>query len=151
MSEDLFLSGRVIRRSLPEFTGSPPTDAPRLRRLHLDRGDLAQIHDSDEGMRYIAWLELRSGRIRGNHYHTRKHEILYLATGGLELVVGDIVTGERAVVRLRVGDWVSIEPGVAHAVRVLEPGQAIEFSPQPFDPSDIVRFLVAEQDEGRGE
>lgn len=97
--------------------------------------------DGDEA-RYIAWLEMAGERIRGNHYHHRKQERVYLASGELELTCMDISTGERAVLRMSAGDHVSIAPGVAHAVRVIRPGQAVEYSPEPFDPTDTVRHEV---------
>jgi mannose-6-phosphate isomerase-like protein (cupin superfamily) len=139
MSETAFLSGRVIRRRLPEYVGPPPADAPALKRLRLPQGDLVQFHNDDEGMRYVAWIELKEGGVRGNHYHERKLEHIYLLTGAVELTVEDIDTGERAVVDLEAGDRVTIPTRIAHALRTVRAGQAVEFSPGRLESNDTFR------------
>lgn len=140
MSVTTYLSGRVVHQQLPDFDGAPGPDAPALKRLRLPQGELAQIHQSDEGMRYIAWIELRAGGVRGNHYHERKLEHVYVISGEVELTVEDLTTRERATLRLKSGDLVSIEVRIAHAFRPISPGQAIEFSPGRLAPDDTFRF-----------
>ncbi len=137
MAEDSWLSGRVTRRRLP-WIKPGGADQPALKRLDLPQGELAQVHDAAEGMRYLAAIELTAGTVRGNHLHRRKVEHLYVVRGELELHVGDPESGEDAVVSLSAGDLTVVEPGVAHALRILRDGFAIEFSPQRFDPADVV-------------
>lgn len=139
-SETSVLSGRVVRRRLPEYEGPPPPEAPPLKRLRLPQGDLVQFLNEDEGMRYGAWLELRAGGVRGNHYHERKREHLYVLRGSLELVVQDLDSGERAELTLEAGDRVSIPPRIVHALRTLRPGEAVEFSPGRLESDDTFRF-----------
>jgi hypothetical protein len=43
-------------------------------------------------------------------------------------------------VPLQTGDLAILKPGVAHALRILKPGRAIEFSKVRFDPADIHRY-----------
>jgi quercetin dioxygenase-like cupin family protein len=54
----------------------------------------------------------------------------------------DVSTGERAALTLVAGDLVYLEAGVAHAYRPLKDGEAIEFSPVRFDPTDTVRRVI---------
>jgi mannose-6-phosphate isomerase-like protein (cupin superfamily) len=141
--QDVFLGGRVRRQSLPSVT--PPFDpavAPSLKRLLLPQGELAQVYDAAEGIRYLACLELQAGTRRGDHYHKSKQEWVYLVRGEVTLEVADIATRVREEVPLRSGDLVCIAPGVAHALRTEATGFAVEFSPVPFDPVDTFRFPV---------
>jgi hypothetical protein len=136
------LGGKVLKRSLPVLQGVPAVGAPPLdlKRLLLPQGELAQFHDGGDAMRYIAFVELRPGTVRGNHYHDVKKEWFYVVLGELSLIVEDIATRARESVPLRTGDLVVIEAGVAHALVVAAPGQGIEFSPACFNPADTHRF-----------
>jgi hypothetical protein len=101
--EAKYLAGKVVKRSLPTITGRPGPDAPALKRLLLPQGELAQILDSEEGIRYLAAFELRAGGIRGNHYHKAKEEWIYVVQGRLNVAVQDIQTSARAAVPLAPG------------------------------------------------
>jgi quercetin dioxygenase-like cupin family protein len=94
-------------------------------------------------MRYIAMMELREGGVRGNHYHETKRELVYVISGRVELVVEDRSTRKRESLILQPGDLASIEPGTAHALKVLVSGCGIEFSPQTFDPLDSFPYALA--------
>lgn len=137
MSDVNLLSGRLVKRSLPALKPGPGVELPSLKRLELAQGELAQFHDADPGIHYIAALELLEGSVRGNHYHTTKAEHLYLMSGRIELIIEDRVSREHAEVTMESGDLTVIQPGLSHAFRVLQPGVAIEFSPMRFDPADI--------------
>lgn len=138
MVESAFLGGRVTRKTLPVM--SPQPGAPPLKRLALPQGELAQFHDGVEAIHYMAYIELRPGALRGNHYHKIKREYVYVIGGKTELLVQDVNSADRAVVLLQAGDLAFIETGIAHTLRPRSPGQAIEFSAAPFDPTDIYRF-----------
>jgi mannose-6-phosphate isomerase-like protein (cupin superfamily) len=105
----------------------------------LPQGELAQFHDGEEGMRYIASVELKPGTVRGNHYHEKKREWFYLISGELLLVVQDLESAVREEIHLKSGDLVYISPSVAHAFGVQAPGYGVEFSPVAFDPADTYR------------
>ncbi len=117
-----------------------PVDAPTVKLLKLPQGDLAQFFNGEPAMHYIAAIALRPGSLRGNHYHLAKEEWVYLIRGVVELVVEDIRTKERASVELQAGDLAIIHTGIAHALRPSQDGEAIEFSPAPFDAGDIHRY-----------
>lgn len=147
-SEHALLGGRVTLQRLPWFEGVPPAEAPVLKRVDLPQGEIAQIHQGSPGMGYIAWVELRAGGVRGNHVHERKIEHLYLVAGEVDLGLEDRESRERTVVRLHPGDRVVIPPGVAHAVRTVQPGHLVEFAPEPLAPGDTLPWpLLQPQDE----
>jgi hypothetical protein len=141
-AETSLLGGKVLKRSLPVFQGAPGPDAPALKRLMLSQGELAQIHDSAEGIRYMAFIELREAGIRGNHYHKEKQELVYVIKGGALLSVEDVASHNRAAVVLRAGDLAVIQTEVAHAFQTMEVGEAIEFSPIRFNPADLFPFAL---------
>ena len=88
----------------------------------------------------MALVELRVGGIRGNHFHRVKLEYFYLISGKLLVVAED--GGERVEIEVHPGDLITIETGVAHAMKPLEPGYAIEFSPALFDSEDVERVKI---------
>jgi hypothetical protein len=140
MAESEYLAGKVVKWSLPVISGRPGPDAPTLKRLFLSQGELAQVYDSDDGIRYLAVIEARMGSIRGNHYHKIKEEWIYVLQGELLVLVQDIKNNEHAPVSLRTGDMLRIQTSIAHLMRTVEPGQAIEFSKARFSAADIFPF-----------
>jgi len=143
MSDMNLFSGKVTRHMLPNLTPGAGGELPALKRLALPQGELSQFHDSEAPIHYIASLELTAGTIRGNHYHLAKVEHVYVMRGVLELIVQEMETGEQATVPMEAGDLVVIQPRVAHALRVLREGVAIEFAPTLFDPTDVHRHPLA--------
>ena len=140
MAESEYLAGQVVKWSLPLITGRPGPDAPALKRLLLPQGELAQVYDAEEGIRYMAVIEARVGCVRGNHYHKVKRERIYVLQGELLVVVEDIQTKARASVPLQTGDLLFIQTGIAHALQTVEPGLAIEFGLARFDTADIFPY-----------
>ena len=143
LPESTFLNGKVLKRSLPVLQLPLGPDAPVLKRLLLPQGELAQFYNADEGIRYMAFIELLPGQVRGNHYHKVKEELVYVIRGEVLLGVADIDSKASASVALRAGDLAVIRTSIAHAIRTVEPGQAIEFSITRFDPGDIHPFSLA--------
>jgi mannose-6-phosphate isomerase-like protein (cupin superfamily) len=139
MSDVDCLAGKLIVRTLPCLKPVAGVELPLLKRLTLPQGELAQFHDADLPMRYIAALELVAGTVRGNHYHTVKVEHVYVIRGALDVIAEEVLSGERLEVRIQPGDLVRIQPGVAHAFRAIESGEAVEFAPTRFDAADIHR------------
>jgi mannose-6-phosphate isomerase-like protein (cupin superfamily) len=137
-----FLDGKVSKRSLPVFQNSPPGTALGPKRLLLPQGELANFYDEDEGIRYMAFVELRMGGVRGNHFHRVKEEQFYLSSGAVTLVVQNRETGTRASIDLSPGDLVIIATGIAHAIEPTRAGYAVEFSKTRFDAADVHRFAL---------
>jgi quercetin dioxygenase-like cupin family protein len=134
------LGGQVRKQVLPCFQGAPGDQAPPVKRLLLGQGELAQLLDGEQCVRYLAFIELRSGAVRGNHFHKVKQEFIYIIHGRAELRVEDTRSKAQDSMGMEPGDLVFVAAGIAHRVDVLEPGQAIEFSEAPFDAGDIYSY-----------
>src|SRR3954453_20335966 len=104
MSEEVLLSGKVKIWRLPE--GQPGVNEAGLKRLMLPQGELAQFYDDEEGVRYIASIELKAGTVRGNHYHKIKREYVYVLAGKLRLVVQELGNGRQEEIELEGGSLV---------------------------------------------
>lgn len=113
-----------------------------MKRLALAQGELAQFHDADFPVRYIASIELRPGLPRGNHYHRVKREFIYLVQGEIVLRLEDVATRESWEFRLRAGDLAFVDAEIAHVLEPVMAGLGIEFSEEAFDAADTVRHEV---------
>ncbi|HVU99902.1 MAG TPA: cupin domain-containing protein [Verrucomicrobiae bacterium] len=129
------------KESLPVF-GPGAAPASVLKRLLLPQGEIAQFYDDAEAIHYVAFIELKAGTARGNHFHKQKREWIYLISGELRLKTEHVETHEKDSAVLRAGDLARIEPGIAHALEVSQSGHGIEFSPSRFDPADTYRFAL---------
>lgn len=137
MRDLTLFTGRLRRQGLPLLRPDSGADPHALKRLLLPQGELAQFHDSAEGIRYIAALELKTKGLRGNHFHESKVEHVYMVRGRMRVIARDLDSDEEVEMELETGDLAVIQPRIAHAFRVLEEGAAIEFAPGRFDPTDI--------------
>jgi quercetin dioxygenase-like cupin family protein len=142
INERAIFGGKVLKRSLPVFHGPPPAGTLGPKRLILPQGELANFYDADDGLRYAALIEMRIGSIRGNHVHRVKEELIYVISGRLELVVQEMPEGGRATLELVPGDLAFIATGIAHAIKPLESGLAMEFSKARFDPADVEKVAL---------
>jgi quercetin dioxygenase-like cupin family protein len=137
MTEETLLQGKVKIWTLPKV--QPGVNEAGLKRLMLPQGELAQFYDEEQGVRYIASIELKAGTVRGNHYHQEKREYVYVLAGRLRLVVRELAMEKREERELEAGSLIFIEPGIVHALDVRENGVAVEFSANRFDPKDTYR------------
>ena len=147
MSEEKYLGGKVLKRTLAVVHPPVPPDSTVLKRLMLPQGELAQFFDGEEPARYIAYIELAAGGVRGNHFHKVKAEWVYLIKGEVVVHLLDLESDARDKLTLREGDLAFISTHVAHALQTLQAGQAIEFSSARFDPADIHRMQVFKLEE----
>ena len=111
-------------------------------RLRLAQGELANLYNDPEGIRYLAFLELQPGGIRGNHFHRKKIETFYVVSGEVLVGVKETQTSDLVSFHLAAGDLLRIEPEICHAFKPTTAGEAIEFSPGLFDPADAYRVGV---------
>src|SRR5438874_9484336 len=116
MVERRLIHGKVIAWSLPEVQPGPAGSEFLLKRVMLPQGELAQFYDGEEGIRYIAQIELQAGSVRGNHFHKIKDEWVYLVGGEVNLIVEDLESKVRESALLVAGDLVFIPTSVVHAL-----------------------------------
>lgn len=142
MSSTSYWGGRVVHEVVPTYApGTAPSD-PSRRRLMLPQGELALLHNSEDPICYLAWIELKPGVLRGNHYHRVKREHLYLIQGTARVCLLDLETQERLELQINAGDLILIEPGIAHVIESQESSHAVEYSPVPMDIGDTYRHVV---------
>lgn len=136
------LAGVSIRR-LGSYTLPLAQPIAHGGRILGTAGEAAQLVNG-EAFRYLAYLEFlpAAGVARGNHYHQRKHEYLYVLQGHLCAWYHDIDSGQAAEVAIATGDLVQTQPRIAHAYLPLVYSQAVEFAATPFDAADSYRYIL---------
>ena len=84
------------------------------------------------------------GKVRGNHYHTRKLEWFNVPMGKGLLRLKDLKTGEEKDIIMGEGDLrtVHIPPGIIHAIKNIEEADMvlIVYANESFDPDDPDTF-----------
>lgn len=135
------LGTKVVIEELP--TGGEDHEE---RRLFSARGEMAQILNREaEIFKHLVYWDLdtaKSGEERGHHYHKRATENYYILAGVADILLEDLETGERQIVTVKAGTRIHIDPGVAHAYRTRTYSQVLEWSPEPYDPSDTFPHKV---------
>jgi len=116
------------------------------RRVFSAKGEMAQIlNRSNQAFKQLVYWELdsaKSGEERGHHYHEKKIEHFYVVTGELELLFKDLESSVSKKLLVKAGNRLDICPRVAHAFRSLTYSQVLEYSPEPYDPSDTHSYKV---------
>jgi mannose-6-phosphate isomerase-like protein (cupin superfamily) len=116
------------------------------RRIFSEKGEMAQIlNRTHEAFKNLVYWELdsaRTGQERGHHYHERRTERFYILTGELELSLKDIESLASKRLKVKAGNRVIISPRVAHAFRSLVYSQVLEYSPEPYDPTDTYPYKL---------
>jgi hypothetical protein len=116
------------------------------RRIFSEKGEMAQIlNRTDEAFRQLVYWELdstKSDQERGHHRHERRIERIYVLTGELELLLKDIDSSDSKKVIIKAGNRATIRPRIAHAYRSLMYSQVLEYSPEPYDPTDTYPYKV---------
>ena len=136
-----FFDGRVEIRTL-ELTDQPGTRAEVRARIASPKGELAVLLDEKQVMRFLAYLELKEGVMRGSHYHKVRHEYFYVIVGEAKLILAEVESGRKESARIAAGDLVYIAPGIAHAYVPLRAGHGVEFAAEVFDMGDVFGYQV---------
>lgn len=126
-----------MSRVVTLLKGKVKMGAPK--RIFLEKGELAEIYNSQNPIRHIAYIEFPRGKTRGGHYHTRQ-EYFYIIRGEMELELADSDTQAMEKARVKEGDLISISPKIAHRFKTIKAGHAIEFSRKRFRPEDTIKY-----------
>lgn len=120
---------------------SPPI-ASEGGRILTPAGEIAQIINGTSFI-FLAYIEFQNNpqAPRGNHYHEVKNEYLYIVKGRLRAIYHDVDSGAQKETFLESGNLINIKPRCAHVYFALEYTQAIEFSPNIFDPNDTKEYF----------
>jgi quercetin dioxygenase-like cupin family protein len=116
-------------------------------RLLTPAGELTQVING-KAFEFAAYITFdpQSRRPRGNHYHARKTETLYVISGELEALYQDLDTHDQLSLILHGGDIVTISPRCVHAYRAIEYSQGLEFSNESYDPRDTFPYPILKGD-----
>ncbi len=120
-----------------------------LQKRPDERGWLIEVLGGDlpNGCKEIGQLHVSvayPGKVRGNHYYTRKVEWFCVPAGKGLLLLKDRETGETREVIMGADKLktIKIEPDVIHAIKNIgeEDMVLIVYSNEPFDPDDPDTF-----------
>tara|TARA_Y100001936_G_scaffold197645_1_gene198493 strand:- start:209 stop:613 length:405 start_codon:yes stop_codon:yes gene_type:complete len=120
-----------------------------LEKKFDERGWLIEVLGGDlpQGCKEFGQLHVSvayPGKVRGNHYHTRKVEWFCVPAGKGLLLLKDRETGEAREVLMGVNNLktIKIEPGAIHAIKNIgeEDMVLIVYSSESFDPEDPDTF-----------
>ena len=120
-----------------------------LEKKSDERGWLIEVLGGDlpEGCKEFGQLHVSvayPGKVRGNHYHTRKVEWFCVPAGKGFLLLKDRETGETREVVMWIENLktIKIEPGAIHAIKNIgeEDMVLIVYSNEPFDSEDPDTF-----------
>ena len=120
-----------------------------LEKKSDERGWLIEVLGGDlpEGCKRFGQLHVSvayPGKVRGNHYHTRKVEWFCVPAGKGLLLLKDRETGEAREVLMGINNLktIKIEPGAIHAIKNIgeENMVLIVYSNESFDPEDPDTF-----------
>ena len=110
-----------------------------------ERGWLIEVLGGElpEGCKEFGQLHVSvayPGKVRGNHYHTRKVEWFCVPTGTGQLFLKDRETGEIDEIMMGVDDLktIRIDPGTIHAIKNVGEGDMVllVYANEKFDPKD---------------
>ena len=123
----------IIIERLPETRG-----IDGAKRWVDEKGEFAQI-SYREDIGHVAFFELRKGQVRGNHFHRQKHEVFYIVHGKIEAVFASVPPGNEKKAVLEKGMKIHVPAGIAHRFYGIDDSLVIEYSPQYYDKTDVVK------------
>jgi dTDP-4-dehydrorhamnose 3,5-epimerase-like enzyme len=124
---------KVSLERLPE---TKAIDGPK--RWEEEKGEFVQI-SFREDIGHLAFFELKSGFFRGSHYHEKKEEVFYVATGVLRAVFKDMDTPSTEEHVLQKGDKIRVKTRCGHIFYGIEDAFVVEYSPQYYDKEDAFK------------
>jgi dTDP-4-dehydrorhamnose 3,5-epimerase-like enzyme len=92
----------------------------------------------DEFAGLISVVEFRHGVPRGDHYHERRTETLYIVAGNLFAHFVDVDTRVGWYMNICAGEMITVSPRVAHRYVAHEDSLAVEIVREVFEPDDVV-------------
>lgn len=132
-------NGRVKIETLSSIISPVGQKIEGPARLLLEKGELTKIYDGEEPVKYIAYVEFIPGKIRGGHYHDRQ-EYFYIIRGEMEFELIDVDTKVAESAIVKEGDLIFLSSKIAHRIKTIKAGHAIEFSKNRFQLEDSTAY-----------
>jgi quercetin dioxygenase-like cupin family protein len=82
-------------------------------------------------------LYFEKGKRCSYHYHPIKDETMYVVSGAVEILYGNVDFSSAKSIILQVGYDFHIPPGLCHMIIGLEDSRVVEFSTQHFEEDSI--------------
>jgi dTDP-4-dehydrorhamnose 3,5-epimerase-like enzyme len=84
-----------------------------------ERGDIFNVFEGR--IEHVALITSKKGSVRGNHYHKKDHQYIYLVSGAFNSHSVDTRDpSKRLVIPMKPGDIVETPPLIAHAQEFTE-------------------------------
>ena len=111
------------------------------------RGGITNIFEGP--LAHIALITSKKGSVRGNHYHQKDHQYIYLVSGSFESHSCDVRDPQKKqILKVSSGDIVDIPPLTAHAQKFTEDSVFLALSTRQREQgkyeSDTIAFQVIE-------
>lgn len=95
-----------------------------------DRGAIYDLLDGQE-IRHVGLITCTEGAVRGNHYHEKQKQWMYIIEGTIHLYLKDIREDDDADVQqfeMTAGDIVYIPSGVVHTIESTAYTEFLDFN-----------------------
>lgn len=85
----------------------------------------------------VNFVATQANQVRGGHFHTKTHEVIFLVKGKVEVELQDCHNPEqKQKFILNSGEGIRIEPYMLHTLRYLENSEQVALLDTPFDPNN---------------
>lgn len=86
--------------------------------LEDNRGRIFCIF-KNQNWKELNFIETKEGMIRGEHYHKKTQEMVYVIDGEIELTIQNILTNEKNTLTLQKDAMVIIDPYELHTFKTM--------------------------------
>lgn len=88
----------------------------------------------------IYYVNIKKGKIVGNHYHDHKDEIIGIMEGKVKVCLINIITNEKLEDIMNTGDRITIPKYTAHALKSISHNtRLVSYSTKPFKMNPITK------------
>ena len=137
MSTGTLSNCRPARNNRPELIllkcrGMKGIFHKRIDPVHEDdRRALIEVFNGDFAARQLKVLRIKQDAVLGNHYHPYR-QFFYFLKGSARYTFLNVKTGEREEIEAQEGDFIIIDPGIAHKAQQKGGNVMVEGNEQPY-------------------
>lgn len=98
--------------------------------LSDDRGQITNVLERDD-LKHVSVITCKKGATRGNHFHRKEVQYLYVVSGTFRSESRDVNTEECHAAIVKPGHLIITPPCVAHKLTALSSGILVQISTAP--------------------